>query len=126
VGTHVRYLPAAIVLAGALGLPASLNATEPITVSVWPAVAIARGAAQLKIVVERNDLNRSLMWEIDGPNYYRSSTEQIDGADSPRNWLFLLKELPAGEFDVRATVKRSNNSQALAQCRIRVVPGSRR
>jgi hypothetical protein len=30
-------------------------------------------------------MNRVLMWEIDGVNYYRSSTMQLDGASSPRS-----------------------------------------
>ena len=115
----------AVILVGALSSAASLNADEPITVSVYPAVAVARGTAQLKIFVQRNDENRALNWEVDGPGFYRSSTAQMEGAAAPRSWFFFVKDLPEGTFEVRATVKRSNNSQSVAQASITVVPGMR-
>jgi len=98
-----------------------LNAGEAVTVSVYPAVAVARGEAHLTILVERNDQNRALNWEVDGPNYYRSSTAQLDGAESPRSFVFYVKDLAAGAYQVRATVRRSNNSEAVALTQLRVI-----
>ncbi len=97
------------------------RADEPITVSVTPAVN--RGDARLTILVERDDENRALMWEVDGPNYYRSSAQQLDGAASPRAWSVLLHDIPAGVFAVRAMVKRSDRSESLATTEMRVVMG---
>ena len=114
---------AAAILIGALSSGVPLNADEPITVSVYPAVATARGTAQLKIFVERNEQNRTLTWEVDGPKYYRSSTAQLDGLDSPRSWFYFLKDLPAGQYAVRAIVKRNNNSESAARTSITVVAG---
>jgi hypothetical protein len=48
--------------------------------------------------------NRVLLWEVDGPNYYRSSELQLDGAAAPRSYVFLVRDLPAGQFEIRATV----------------------
>ena len=100
---------------------APLNADEPITVSIYPAVAVARGEANLKIFVERNDQNRMLNWEVDGPGYYRSSTAQLDGAESPRSWFFSVKDLTPGMYNIRATVRRSNNSESVAATQMRVI-----
>jgi hypothetical protein len=77
----------------------------------------------LKVLVARNDSNRGLIWEVDGPNYYRSSEMELDGAASPRSYFFTVRDLPAGEFEVRATVRRSDNSQAVDRSSIRVVGG---
>ena len=117
----MRYIFAAAILLGAVSSAAPLNADESITLSVYPAVAVARGEAQLKIFIERNDQNRTLNWEVDGPNYYRSSTAQLDGADSPRSWFFAVKDLLPGTYQVRAAVKRNNNSESSASTQMRVV-----
>jgi hypothetical protein len=73
-----------------------MNADEAISITVRPAVASYRGNAQLKVLVSRNERNRMLVWEVDGPNYYRSSSIPLDGAASPRSYFFIVRELPAG------------------------------
>jgi len=121
----VKRIFVAVILVGALSGGASVNADQPITVSVYPAIAVARGTAQLKIFVQRNDENRTLNWEVDGPGFYRSSTAQLEGSAAPRSWFFFIKDLPEGTFDVRATVKRSNNSESFALASITVISGMR-
>ena len=125
-GRNVRHIVLAIVIIGTLIAVTPLNANEPITVTVWPAVTVARGNAQLKVFVERNNDNRSLMWEVDGPDYYRSSTQPLEGSAAPKSWFFFIRDLPEGEFDIRATVKRSNNSEAVALTKLTVIPGGNR
>jgi len=117
----VKQIFAAVVLFGALASSVALNADEPISIAVNPAVTVARGSTNLRVFVERNDANRTLTWEVDGPNYYRSSTTQLEGAAAPRSWFFLVRDLPEGEFDIRATVTRNNRSEAVAKTRIIVV-----
>jgi len=124
-GKSVKRILGAVVLAGALGSGASLNADQAITVSVYPTVAVARGATQLKIFVERNAENRSLFWEVDGPAYYRSSTAQLDGVEAPRSWFYFVRDLPEGTYEVRAVVRRANNTESGAQASIVVMPGMR-
>ena len=106
-------------LAGAM----QLSADEAISITVRPAVTSYRGSAQLKVLVSRDDKNRTLIWEVDGPNYYRSSSITLDGAASPRSYFFIVKDLPSGEFDVRATVKRNDSSAAMDRSTIKVVGG---
>jgi hypothetical protein len=117
----VKHIFVVAFLLGAAGGAVQLNADEPVTISVYPIVNVARGEARLRILVQPNDQNRTLNWEVDGPNYYRSSTAQLDGADSPRNWLFFVKDLTAGSYQIRATVKRSNNSESVAATQMRVI-----
>lgn len=120
-GRDVRHIFATAMLLGAISAAPALNADESITVSVYPEVAVARGEARLKIFVERNDQNRVLSWEVDGPGYYRSSTTQLNGADAPRSWLFFVKDLAPGPYEIRATVQRSNNSKSVALTQMRVI-----
>jgi hypothetical protein len=121
----VRHILTAVVLFGSLIASKPLDADTPIALSVYPTVAVARGTAQLRVLVERNDANRALIWEVDGPNYYRSSTTQLDGTAAPKSWFFFVHDLPEGEYAVRATVIRSNNSESMAMSKIVVVSGMR-
>ena len=100
-----------------------LSADEAISITVRPAVATARGNAQLKVLVARNEMNRALVWEVDGPNYFRSSSMDLEGASAPRSYFFMVKDLPAGEFEVRAIVRRADSSTAMDRSTIRVVGG---
>jgi len=122
----VKQIVPIFVIFGSLIATGPLNATEAISVTVWPTVTVAHGAAQVKVLLERNDENRSLTWEVDGPEYYRSSTQSLEGSAAPKSWFFLVRDLPEGEFDVRATVKRTNDSEAVALSKIIVIAGGQR
>jgi hypothetical protein len=117
-----RYFGVAVV-AGVLAGSMQMSADEAISITVRPAVASYRGNAVLKVLVSRNEKNRLLVWEVDGPNFYRSSSIALDGAASPRSYFFMVKDLPGGEFDVRATVKRNDSSAATDRSLIKVVGG---
>jgi hypothetical protein len=123
---NVKHIILALALFGSLLATRPLNADEPISISVRPTVTVARATAQVKVFVERNDENRTLTWEVDGPTYYRSSTQPLEGSAAPKNWFFFVRDLPEGEFDVRATVTRSNNSESVALTKIIVVAGGQR
>ena len=110
---------AAGVLAGSM----HMSADEAISITVRPAVTSFRGSAHLRVLVARDEKNRMLVWEVDGPNYYRSSSMTLEGAAAARSYFFVLKDLPGGEFDVRATVKRNDNSAAMDRSTIKVMGG---
>lgn len=117
-----RYFGLAVA-AGILAGSMHMNADEAISITVRPAVTTYRGNAQLKVLVSRNEKNRVLVWEVDGPNYYRSSSMTLDGADSPRSYFFVVRDLPGGEFDVRVTVKRNDSTMVMDRASIKVVGG---
>jgi hypothetical protein len=117
-----RYFGVAMAV-GVFAGSMQMSADEAISITVRPAVTSYRGNAQLKVLVSRNEKNRTLVWEVDGPNYYRSSSITLDGAASPRSYFFMVKELPAGEFDVRASVKRNDSSVVTDRSSIKVVGG---
>ena len=60
------------------------------------AVISAPGSTLLKVPVERNPMNRTLIWEVDGATYYRSSTMQLEGSSAARSYFFMLSDLPGG------------------------------
>jgi hypothetical protein len=114
---YFRLLMVAGILTGSM----QSSADEAVSVTVRPAVATVHGNAQVKVLVARNESNRALIWEIDGPSYYRSSAMELDGASSPRSYVFMARDLPAGVFEVRVTVRRNDNSTAVDSRQIRVI-----
>ena len=81
------------------------------------------GSAQLKVLVTRDEKNRTLVLEVDGPNYYRSSSMELQGASAPRTHLFTMQNLPAGEFELRATVRRNDRSTVWDRSTLKVIGG---
>jgi hypothetical protein len=77
----------------------------------------------VKVIVERSSENRELVWEVESPEYYRASTVQLDGEASPKVWVFRVRDLPQGQFDVRATVRRNDNKESFAQTKLIVMVG---
>ena len=118
-----RYLGLILLTGCMAGASQIIAADEPISIAVRPAVTVSRGTAQLKVLVERNDRNRILTWEVDGPSFYRSSRMELEGAAAPRSWFFMVRDLPEGDYDIRATVKRNDNSESVAISSIKVLPG---
>jgi hypothetical protein len=111
-------------LAVAVGVMAGtvhLSADDAISIVVRPAVTPLNGEARLSVLVARNDMNRALVWEVDGPGYYRSSAIELAGASSPRSYFFTIRNLPAGSFEIRASVRRNDDSVARDWSRIRVI-----
>jgi hypothetical protein len=104
-----------------LGGPPQLKADTPISVTVTPSVTIASGDTRLKVLLERNEMNRALIWEVDGPNYYRSSAMSIEGASAAKRYLFTVRDLPEGKFEVRVTVRRTDNSQSVDRSQLVVI-----
>jgi hypothetical protein len=119
----MRYLRVVFLTGCIVGSSQMIAADAQVTIAVRPAVTVAHGTAQLKIQIERNELNRLLTWEVDGPHYYRSSRMELEGATAPRSWSFFVKDLPEGEYAIRATLNRNDNSQTIAVSSIKVLPG---
>ena len=112
---------AVAVAAGVLAGTMHLSADEAISLLVRPAVTTLNDETRLRVLVARNDMNRALVLEVDGPGYYRSSTIEMAGASSPRSYFFTIRDLPAGSFEVRAAVRRNDDSVARDWSWIRVL-----
>jgi len=116
-----RYLM--VLTIAALMTQAVTSGEEPVALWVTPKVAPCHGNARLTILVARDAKNRQLKWEVDGPGYFRSSSIDLDGAGAPRSHSFLVRDLPAGEYEVRAIVVRSDSTTAVSRTDLKVVGG---
>ena len=116
-----RYIGWALLIAFFLGI--HLSADEAIKMFARPRVVAAQGSALLKVIVERNAMNRTLIWEVDSRSYYRSSTMQLEGSSAARSYFFTLRDLPEGHFDVRVRLVRNDDTEMMDRTRIIVGGG---
>lgn len=109
-----------ILLAGSV-LPA--GARSGVTMSVSPQLAMEPGWAHVMVRIERSAENRSLRVVADGPEYYRSSLQQLDGESAPAVRQLKLQGMPSGKYILRATVTRADGSTQEAVQTMEVVSG---
>lgn len=114
---------ALLVVVGVLAGSTLTSGEDDIAIAVTPKLANYPGVASIKVILRRDQRNRWLIYEIDGPGYYRKSAYEVEGAAAPRTHFLRLRNIPEGEFEVRATVVRNDSSLAVARSEIIVVGG---
>ena len=77
-----------------------LGAGEPLTIKVFPAVALAPATLLVRATVESNVENRAIEVVVDSPDFYRSSLIELEGESAPRTTVFELPNLPGGQYVV--------------------------
>jgi hypothetical protein len=93
---------AALGFAALLEAPAFAN--QPVAVRVSPHIALEPATLNIDLIVERNSDNRALQLSVESENYYRSSLVQLDGDDAPRVTTMRYSSVPAGSYEVKATI----------------------
>lgn len=110
---------------GALLFAISTSATADrgiANIRVTPATSVEPANVLLQVVVERHADNRLLMITVDSGAFYWSSQRQLDGQDGPYLSVFTCKALPAGEYEVYASIVGSDGKvRGRASSRIVVV-----
>lgn len=87
--------------------------TDPLILRVNPAFATSPGAVRARVSVEPHADNESLKIVADSPTFYRSSTIMLDGESAARSYTMFFERLPAGEYEIRAAVERSDGTSLL-------------
>ena len=112
-----RYIGWALLIAFFLGI--HLSADQAITVSARPAIIPAKGSTLLRVIVARNPMNRTLLWEVDGwPT--TDAARSRSRVHRLREVIFLAKSLQA-HFDVRVPGVAATTPRPLAETSIIVV-----
>jgi hypothetical protein len=91
-------------------------------IRVTPATSLEPANVLLQVMVERHADNRLLTVIVDSGTYYWSSERQLDGESGPYLSVFNCRELPAGDYEVEASIVGSNGKvRATASNHILVV-----
>jgi hypothetical protein len=96
-----------VVLAAAAMRPAGEVAGAPVTVSVLPTACFDPCTVRLRARILADARNRTLELTAESEDYLRRSILQLDGADAPRMYVEVFRELPPGNYKMRARLGRS-------------------
>jgi hypothetical protein len=92
------------------------SSKQPVLVSVGPAISFEPGNIRITSRVEPAAVNRRLVIEVESDSHYTSSEVQLDGDQAPRSHFMYVKNLPAGEYQVVATLlTATGQSRAVRQ-----------
>lgn len=78
------------------------------SVTFSPVVAFAGADLHIVVRVQPEAGNRRLQLSVDAPTFYASTERQLDGVDGARAHSFNVKELPAGDYQIIATLEGSD------------------
>ncbi len=73
-----------------------------LAIKVYPSVSFAPAVILVNVHVPTDSENRALELIADSPDYYRSSTVELDGPHAPKTSVFQWRDLPSGEYEVTA------------------------
>lgn len=83
--------------------PAHTKLIQSVTFS--PIVAFAGADLRVVVRVQPDAGNRRLQLSVDAPTFYASTERQLDGLEGARAHTFAVRELPAGEYQIVATLQ---------------------
>ena len=88
----------------------ALYSLNPITVSVYPAFAMAPATFRITVLVPRHLENRKLCLSYDGGEM-RRSCHDLQGFNSRRSWTVYWGVRTAGEYSASAELTRMENGK---------------
>jgi hypothetical protein len=94
---------ASIILVSSLATTASADDPErPLHVRISPTMAHAPADLYIYVSVARRPDNRLLRVSAESDDFFRSSETQLDGEYSARVTVVKFRELPPGDYEIRA------------------------
>jgi hypothetical protein len=94
---------ASIILVSSLATTASADDPErPLHVRISPTMAHAPADLYIYVSVARRPDNRLLRVSAESDDFFRSSETQLDGEYSARVTVVRFRELPPGDYQIRA------------------------
>jgi hypothetical protein len=81
-----------------------LQAGQPLTLSVSPAVSFAPAILRIQATIEADTDNRAVEFTADSPDFFRSSRLPLEGDAAARTNRIEFPGLPEGDYEVTATL----------------------
>jgi len=94
---------------------------QPILLTVGPAISLEPGNIRILSRVAPSAANRALVIEVESDSHYSSSEVPLDGEQAPRSNAIFLKNLPAGDYMVVATLRTETGGPRVVRERFQVV-----
>jgi hypothetical protein len=104
----------ALVLATLTTLVLSGDATEVVEIHLRGHYFSAPATVIVHIAIEPDAENRKLLIEVDSARFFRSSALELSGATEKRLHTIQFKDLPQGEYTLRAEVMSTSQVRGRA------------
>jgi hypothetical protein len=112
----------AIICGVLLATTGSLGAGEKITMRASPEVSFAPAHLTVRTNIEADADNRAVEIVIDSPDFYRSSTIQLEGELAPRTSVVEFRAVPGGNYMISARLlDQSGETRAYARRMVNVI-----
>ena len=95
---------AAIAAAASVDAGSGVAAAPALRLTVSPHFSTSPAHVRVQVIVERASDNRALRLTIDSPEYYRSSSIELNGESAQRVHVAEFRSIPAGAHEVRAVL----------------------
>ena len=108
-----------------LSVASTVNSAERLTIAVSPTHSFAPTNLTVRVHVTPDTANRALEVAADSGAYYRSSRIQLDGQDASTTIVLEFRNVPGGDYDVRATlIDSAGQGRAYAHQQALVIPSA--
>ncbi len=118
-----RNILGGLIVTTAIAAGAASYADEPLKIQLNGRYYAEPATVPIMVVVRPADENRVLRVEADGENFFRSADVTLNGESEPKYHTLWFKNLPAGDYVVRATVLGAKNEVAMAEAPLVVMSG---
>jgi hypothetical protein len=95
---------AAAIAAASVDAGSGVAATPALRLTVSPHFSNSPAHVRVQVIVERAAENRALRLTIDSPEYFRSSSIELNGDSAQRVHVAEFRSIPAGAHEVRAVL----------------------
>lgn len=100
-----------------------IDSSGAVSVKVSPRVAREPAQINVRVSIEPNSDNRALEVIAESATFLRRSYQQLDGDRAARTSVFQYRDLPAGDYDVRAVLFDGKGGlEGLAVVKVKVRP----
>lgn len=96
---------------------------ERLKMKVSPPAAMAPAGIVVRTTIEKSIENRALEVVAESPNYFRSSEISLDGDRAPRISEWVFRGLPAGRYEITATLIGERGERATTSKWFQAAPG---
>ena len=116
-----------VLVAGAVTLMLATGSAaakdQPMLITVGPSISFEPGNIRITSRVEPSPANRLLVIEVESGSHYSSSEVPLEGEQAARSRSMFLKNLPAGEYEVVATLRTETGTAKVVRDRFQVLSG---
>jgi hypothetical protein len=98
----------------------NVSARDRLTITVDPNVAVSPATVWIRTEVEPDASNRALEIIVDSAEFFSSSEVRLDGEHTSRVSALKLRDLPAGEYRITATLTAADGQRWVANQNIQV------